>query len=152
MAFDLPDIFATNDVVTAAKMAKYRNSIIANAYAYFKMGGSRSVALTTGGGYIAIPDWEDFSITSTDYTNHVYKLVWEVFTENAATTVTVKLRNITDSSDAYVSSAVATTAWGTEQVSTAITIAASKVYRVQASKSDDAVDCWVMARFRRTHA
>jgi hypothetical protein len=152
MAFSTPETLITADTLTLARYNKLRDSIIANAFGMIDMGGSRTAALSTGGGYIAIPDWEDFTIPSTDYTGHVFKLSFEVLTENAATTVTVKLRNVTDSTDTYTSSAITTTAWGTEQLSTSLTIAAGKVYQVQASKSDDLYDCWVVAKLRRTHA
>jgi hypothetical protein len=152
MAFSTPDTLITADTLTLARYNKLRDSIIANSFSLIGMGGSRITALRTGLGYIAIPDWEDFTIPSTDYTGHTWKLVFEVLTENAATTVTVKLRNTTDSTDTYTSSAISTTAWGTLQVSTSLTIAASKVYQVQASKSDDIYDCWVVASLRRTHA
>jgi len=150
MAYNRPSALTTGQDLTQTEFAKIPESIFANAFAIVKMGGSRSQALLTGGGFQSIPEWEDFSLPADGYTGHVWKLVWEVLTENVATAVTVRLYNVTDAVAAYTSGAITTTAWGTEQVSTAITIAASKVHRVQCQKSDDLFDWWVVAKLRRT--
>ena len=152
MAFNLPSTLATSADITAAEWAKIPDSDAANAFTYIDMGGSKIFAIPYGLGYITVPCYCDFSLPGSAQTGHTYKLSFEVLTENASTTATVKLRNVTDSSDTYVSGAIATTAWGTEQLSGALTLAASKVYRVMVSKSDDAVDVFVIARLRRTHA
>jgi hypothetical protein len=76
----------------------------------------------------------------------------EVKTENAATTVTPRLYNVTDASVNWTGSAGTSTAWGTYQVSSALTIAAGKKYRLQFTKSDDVYESWGIGVIRRTAA
>lgn len=151
MAYDNPDSLVTLDTVTLARYNKIRDSIIADSHAVFPLGGSRSIAIPTGGGYQDAPDYIEFEVPTTSYTGFVYNVIVEIRTENASTTVTPKLRNVTDSTDAVVGSAGTSTAWGTYQT-LSFTVAAGKKYRLMASKSDDAVQAWVIGHVRRKHA
>jgi hypothetical protein len=151
MAFSTPDALVSGDVVTLARYNQIRDSIIADSHAVFPLGGSRSIAIPTGGGYQDAPEYIEFEVPSTTYGGYVYKCVVEVKTENAATTVTPKLRNVTDGTDAVVGTAGTSTSWGTYQTLT-FTVAAAKKYRLQASKSDDVYQAWITGHIRRTHA
>lgn len=107
--------------------------------------------MATGGGYLYVPEWKPFTVPNIIYTGFIYQVIVEVWTENAATTITPKLRNFTDSTDTVVGSAGTATARGTYQTLTA-TIAAGKEYRLMASKSDDVYNCWCIGRIVRKHA
>ncbi len=151
MAYNTPDALVSGNVLTLARYNKLRDSIIANSHAVFPLGGSRAIAIPTGGGYQDAPPYIEFEVPTTDYTGYVYKAVIEVRTENAATTVTPKIRNITAGSDAVIGSAGTATAWGTYQTLT-FTVTAGNKYRLMAQKSDDAVQGFVIGVVRRTHA
>jgi hypothetical protein len=152
MAFSTPDTLISGDTITLARYNKLKDSIIANSFAQYFIGGSETIAVATGLGYVYAPGYVPFTVPSgTTYTGYVWKLVVEVWTENAATTVTPKLRNFTDSTDAVVGVAGTATARGTYQTLT-FTLAASKEYRLMVSKSDDLFQCWVMGWIQRTHA
>lgn len=151
MAYDNPDSLITGDTLTASRYNKLRDSIIADSHAIFPLGGSRSSAIPTGGGYQDAPEYIEFEVPTTSYTGFVYHVIVEVKTENASTTVTPKLRNVTDSTDAVVGSAGTSTSWGTYQT-LSFTAAAGKKYRLMASKSDDAFQGWIIGHVRRKHA
>jgi hypothetical protein len=152
MAFSTPDTLVSGDILTLARYNKLKDSIIANAHAVFPLGGSRSVALPAGGGAQDAIDYIEFEVPTADSGGHTYKVVVEVKTENAATTVTPRLYNVTDASVNWTGSAGTTTAWGTYQVSSALTIAAGKKYRLQFTKSDDLYEAWGTGHLRRTAA
>lgn len=152
MAWSTPDTLISGDVLTLARYNKLKDSIIANSHAVYPLGGSRSIAIPTGATtYQDAPEYIEFEVPTTTYGSYVYKAIVEVRTENAATTVTPKIRNVTDASDAVVGSAGTATAWGTYQTLT-FTVAAGKKYRLMASKSDDVYQAWIIGVVRRTHA
>jgi hypothetical protein len=152
MAFDTPATLVTTDVLTLARYNKLKDSIIANSHATFDLGGSRVVAIPVGGGVQDAPEYAELMVPTSTYGGYVYKVECEIRTEDAATTVTPRLYNITDAAVAWTGSAGTSTAWGTYQLSSSVTIAAGKRYRLQATKSDDAVEAWVIGRIVRTHA
>jgi hypothetical protein len=151
MAFSTPETLISGDTLTLARYDKIKDSIIAEGHSVFELGGSEYIAMPTGGGYNYVPDWKPFIVPNVIYTGFVYKVHVEVWTENAATTITPKLRNVTDAADTVVGSAGTATARGTYQTLSA-TIAAGKEYRLMASKSDDVYNCWCVGRIYRIHA
>lgn len=152
--YSTPDVLVTLATVTLANYNKIRDSIKANAHGVFSLGGSRSFAIPIGGGVQDAIDYVEFQVPTTAEGGFTYKVECEVKTEDVATTGTPRLYNITDSTITWTGSAGAATAWGTSayQLSSALTIAAGKRYRLQATKSDDAVDVWVVGRIVRTYA
>jgi hypothetical protein len=152
MAFDIPATLVSGDILTLARYNKLKDSIIANAHAVFPLGGSRTFVITAGGGAQDAVDYIEFEVPTSDSGGHTYKVVCEIKTENAATTVTPRLYNVTDASVNWTGSAGTSTAWGTYQVSSALTIAAGKKYRLQFTKSDDVYEAWGTGHLRRTAA
>jgi hypothetical protein len=150
--WSLPDALTTGQVMTQTNYNdKIVASIVADSHAVFPLGGSRSQAIPTGATtYQDAPEYIEFEVPTTSYTGFVYKAIVEMKTENAATTVTPKIRNITDSTDAVVGSAATSTTWGTYQTLT-FTVTAGKKYRLMASKSDDVYQAWIIGTVRRTH-
>lgn len=73
--------------------------------------------------------------------------------EDAAVTITPKVRNVTDGTDAVTGSACSGTAaaWtGTNQIQTlTFTPTAAKAYEVWATKSADTKECWLVAVWER---
>jgi hypothetical protein len=152
MAFDTPATLVTTDIFTLARYDKLKDSIIANAHAVFPLGGSRTFVLPVGGGAQDAVDYIEFEVPTSASGGHTFKVVCEVKTENAATTVTPRLYNVTDAAVTWTGSAGTSTAWGTYQVSSALTIAAGKKYRLQFTKSDDVYESWGTGHIRRTAA
>jgi hypothetical protein len=152
MAFDTPATLVTTDILTLARYDKLKDSIIANAHAVFPLGGSRTFVLPVGGGAQDAVDYIEFEVPTSASGGHTFKVVCEVKTENAATTVTPRLYNVTDAAVTWTGSAGTSTAWGTYQVSSALTIAAGKKYRLQFTKSDDVYESWGTGHIRRTAA
>jgi hypothetical protein len=153
MAYSTPNSLVTLDVLTLANYNKIRDSIIADAHAVFELGGSRAIAIPFGATTNQdAPEYIEFQVPTSSQGGFVYKVEVEVKTENAGTTVTPRLQNITDATTTWTGSAGTATAWGTYQTSGSLTIASGKRYRLQASKSNDAVDGWIIGRIVRTHA
>lgn len=152
MAYSTPDSLSTTQVITTANYNKIRDSIIADCFLVFPLGGSRSLSIPNGGGYMDAEAALDFQLPDSASSGGVWRVVVEVVTENVSTTVTPRLYNVTDASATWTGSAGTATAWGTsaEQISTSLTIATGKRYRLQASKSDDAVGAWMVGYLRRT--
>jgi hypothetical protein len=152
-----PSPLVSGNTVTTAVYNQLRDSIIADSHSEFPLGGSDVIALANGGGYLYAPHWVPLEVSSTNYTGYVYKVIVEAWTENAATTITPRLWNITDSTAAVTGSASTATARVSggalaAQQTLTFTLAAGKVYALQAQKSDDVYQCWIIGRVRRTHA
>jgi hypothetical protein len=152
MAFDTPATLVSGDVLTLARYNKLKDSIIADAHDRSALGGSRVIPILPGGGALDAPEYQDFYLPTSSDGGFTFKVEVEVLTENVATTVTPSLYNITDSSTTWTGSAGTSTAWGTYQQSTALTLAAGKRYRLQATKSNDTYDAWIIGRIVRTAA
>jgi hypothetical protein len=153
MAYSTPDALVSGDILTLARYNKIKDSVIANAHAVFPLGGSRVMVLPVVGATAQdAVDYIEFEVPTSDSGGHVYKVVCEIKTENAATTVTPRLYNVTDASVNWTGSAGTSTAWGTYQVSSSLTIAAGKKYRLQFTKSDDLYESWGIGVIRRTAA
>jgi hypothetical protein len=152
MAYSTPDIVVSLDILTLANYNKIRDSIIADAHAVFPLGGSRTFAIPTGGGAQDAIDYIEFDVPTAESGGATYKVSVEVKTENAATTITPRLYNVTDAAVTWTGAAGTSTAWGTYQVSSALTIAAGKKYRLQFTKSDDVYEGWGIGVVRRTYA
>jgi hypothetical protein len=128
---------------------KARPNFDATAFSSHYLGGSRSTAIT-GTGYKDAVDYVDFIVPDSASSGGVFKAIVDVLCENVATTITPKIRNITDSSDAVVGSAHASTSWGSQTL--AFTPTVGKTYRLMLVKSDDLFDCWSIGLVRRTCA
>lgn len=152
MAYSTPDSLSTTQVITTANYNKIRDSIIADCFLVFPLGGSRTAAIPNGGGAKDAEAALDFQLPDSASSGGVWKVVVEVVTEDVATTVTPRLYNVTDSTATWTGSAGTSTSWGTaaEQVSSTLTIATGKRYRLQFTKSDDAVAAYGLGYLRRT--
>lgn len=111
------------------------------------LGGSRSQAVS-GTGYQDAADYLDFRVPDAASAGATYKVYVDLLCENAATSITPKIRNITDSSDAVVGSASTSTTWA-EQTLT-FTPVAGKKYRLMFVKSDDVYAAWGIGLLQRT--
>ncbi len=149
MAFNIPDVLGTGVIFTLVSYTKLRDSIIANAHATFQLGGSREMSVSAGGGARDAVSYIEFEVPTSASGGHVYKVVVEVKTENAGTTITPSLYNITDSATTWTGSAGSSTSWA-QQVSGSLTVAAGKKYRLRFTKSNDTYEAFGIGYIRRT--
>lgn len=104
-----------------------------------QLGGSRSVALISSS-YVEVIDWIDFVPATGEFEGATVTAQVEVRTANAGTSVTPKIRNVTDSTDAVTGSACTATNAdysGTQQrQSLSFTPVAGKRYRLMITGSN----------------
>lgn len=125
-----------------------RASLIAAAHAEFDLGGSRTqgvVAITPT--YEAIIDYRDWDVPAAKEAGFAYVCHIEGITESASTSITVRLRNITDSTTLHTFTAITGTTW--TKASQAITPVAGKVYRLEAIRSNDSYFTWCLGKIIR---
>lgn len=150
--YDDPTTLINGDTITATHWTEVKDSIRADAHSQISLGGSRNVAIPFGGSAQDAISYIEFEVPTTTEGGFTYKVVCEILTQNASTTVTPRLYNVTDSTVTWTGSAGTSTSWGTYQVSSALTIAAGKKYRLQFTKSDDVYEAWGLGVIRRTYA
>lgn len=122
---------------------KLRENLIclASARKVYPLGGSRQTALPLSAVAQDVLDWIDIELDGTNGGGLTTKLRVEVRTSNAATSVTPKLRNLTDGTDAATGVACTATLAdysGANQIQNlVVTVAAGiKKYRLQMTASD----------------
>ena len=142
----------TGQVVTQAIWTEVRDCARADAHGDYFLGGSRTVAIPFGGSAQDAIDYVEFEVPTSTEGGFTYVVVVEILTQNASTTVTPRLYNVTDSTVTWTGSAGTSTSWGTYQVSSTLTIAAAKKYRLQFTKNNDTYEAWGIGRVRRTYA
>ena len=103
------------------------------------MGGSRDRAFI-GTIYTNILDWIPFEVEDADYDGFTYAVEVELLVENVATSITPRIRNITDSTTAVTGSAHALTTWGRQTLTFTPTV--GKIYHLQLLKSNDTWGTW----------
>ena len=146
MAWNPVGTTVSTDRRGAESWNKLDDSVKTGAFVTHPLGGSRTIGLT-GTGYQDAMDYVDFVMPNAASTGATYEALIDCLCENAATTVTPKIRNITDSSDAVVGSAHASTSWALQTL--AFTPASGKTYRLMLVKSDDTYDAWGIGSLRR---
>jgi len=125
-----------------------RASLIACAHSIFHMGGSRIQAITAiTPTWEPILEYEDFDVPAAKEGGFSYEAVVEGAVANAATSVTIRLRNTTDSTTEFTGTAITSTSF-TKQT-TAFTPVAGKNYRFEAIRSNNTHDAWVKAKIVR---
>lgn len=144
-----PTSLTSADQFASEEYIKVRDSILAVTFWPFPLGGSRSASVT-GTSYQDADDYLDFEVPDAASGGAVYKAIVDVLCENALTTITPKIRNITDSSDAVVGSAHASTGWGSQTLTFTPTV--GKKYRLMFIKSDDLFRAYGIGFIRRTAA
>lgn len=139
------------DDFDASRYQELRVAIMADVFGRASLGGSRSIAIASTGYQDAI-DYVDVIVPDAASAGGVWVAKVELLCENGATTITPKIRNITDASDAVVGSACAATTWGgtLSYQDLAFTPVAGKRYRLMLVKSDDVYACWGVGTMQRT--
>jgi hypothetical protein len=131
-------------------------SVRAAAFCGFPLGGSLDTGHPAGAGYSRVVNGVPWMLPDAASAGGVFAARVFAICENAATTITPKIRNVTDSSDAVVGSACSGTSanWsGTGQnQSLAFTPATTKIYELHAAKSADNHQCWIIGYLQRTEA
>jgi len=113
------------------------------------VGGSRTFALS-GTGYQDAFDVVPILVHDADSSGGVYTVKVDCKCANAATTLTPKIRNVTDSTDTVIGSAAASTSWAAQVL--AFTPVVGKEYRLMFVKSDDVYPCWGIGFLKRAAA
>ena len=128
-------------------------SIRAALFNPIPLGGS-STEPHPGAAYQRVTHAVPFQVPATEQTGGVWKARVYLKCEDAAVTITPKIRNITDGSDEVVGDACSGTSdayTGTNQNQLlTFTPAVGKIYELHAVKSDTTKDCWVVGTLQRT--
>lgn len=133
----------------AESFVKLDDTDKATTFVVVPLGGSRHISIASTGYQDAI-DYLDFTMPNAASTGGVWVALVDLKCENAATTITPKIRNVTDASDAVVGSAHASTSWASQTL--AFTPASGKTYRLMLVKSDDVYQAWAIGKMQRTSA
>src|SRR5262245_54710293 len=95
--YQTPDNLSSTDQFASEEYQKLRDAILACAFSTHPLGGSRSVSIA-GTGYKDAIDYVEFTMPDAASAGGVYAAIVDLLCENASTTITPKIRNITDSS------------------------------------------------------
>jgi hypothetical protein len=143
MAYDLDSDYILDQLFGYQTANRLKNSILALASARltYDLGGSREVSLPLVGAAQNAVNWQDIILDSTNLAGLTRQLRVECRTNDGATSITPKLRNITDGTDAGVGVACTATDAdfsGTDQIQTiTVTLAAGvKKYRLMGTPSN----------------
>lgn len=129
--------YVIDQVLGIARANELRNNAIALASSRFQhyLGGSRQFGLRSAS-YVDAVDYLDVELDGTNLTGLTVRARVEVRTANTGTTVTPKIRNVTDASDAVVGAAYgADTNWDAQTLSFT-PVAGVKTYRLQLTGSN----------------
>lgn len=134
---------------------KARGNMIADSFAEFSLGGSRTQVCQEGGGYKDAPEFRDWTAPSAGYLGATHVAVIETRVENAGISLTPKIRDLTAASDAVVGSSSTSTTGSTDgdiwaSQSLSFTPTAGHVYRLMVLKSADTYSAWTVGKIKRT--
>lgn len=145
--------YQTLDDINAGTMVGYeqfqqaRDGIRAAAFSRIPIGGSRRFTVE-GTGYQDAFDANPFTVPDAASAGAVYKVdVW-LKTADPSTTITPRIRNITDNTTAVTGDAEDATTFTKQTIE--FTPVVGKEYRLQFVKSDDLFPCWGFGILQRT--
>lgn len=142
----VPDINAADDVGYES-FQKIRDAARAAVFSRSSLGGSRHFTLQ-GTGYQDAYDALPFILPDAASAGGAYRAeVWQR-TADAGTSLTPKIRNVTDSTDAVIGTPSSSTSWVTQDL--VFTPAVGKEYRLMFVKSNDAAPCWGFGVLQRS--
>lgn len=150
-------ITETFDAGADSFFEKVRQSLVALSFDEQFVGGSRSLLMPDGGGYQEIPNVVPFSVPHARYGGLTVDVIVETRVENAAITLTPKVRRISGTpADIVVGAASASTAgddpeeaWASQTLS--FTAVVGAVYIVMGVRSTDDYEAWMgSAKARRS--
>lgn len=125
-----------------------RQSLVALGHATFQLGGSRTAPFV-GTAYTPIVDYLDFDIPAAkDGGAFSYTAEVDLVSGGDGTTITPRVRNVTDTTTAVTGSATTSTVWARQSL--AFTPTVGKCYRLECVKSNDTEACWSIGFVRRT--
>lgn len=150
MGYQTPDDLTAADEYGAEEYGKLRDAILASIFTRLWLGGSRRFSVQGTGAQDAF-DAVPFVIPDAASAGATYKALVYAKTADAGTTITPRIRNITDSTTAVTGSAVSATSFGAPQTLT-FTPVVGKEYRLQFTKSNDDAPAWGFGVLQRTDA
>jgi hypothetical protein len=125
-----------DDEFTTARGEIMRQALIADAHAWYILGGSRDKGIE-GTGQQDAADYFPVPMNGSDISGMTVRVIVEVRTDHAGTSVTPMVRDITGGTDLWIHNvAVVTTGW-TQVISDPITITAGeRILRLQVIKNN----------------
>ncbi len=132
------------DQVFGYQTANYlKNNIVALASARLRasFGGSREASLN-GSGALDLFDYRELTFVSTNLSGLTIQARVETKTANAGTSVTPKIRNVTDSTDLVTGSAVTATSFTEEVLSMTPLTSGTKKYKMMVTTNNASNDVW----------
>jgi hypothetical protein len=138
----------------SAEKIRQALDLLANIGAGYPLGGDeRSMIVTTPATYQAVNGPITWDLNGDNFGGMTLEVVFFSYTSNAATSVTPRFRNTTDSTTAAQGAAVTATTV-TREVVTVTLASGIKTYRLEwtASNSTNGVYCWAVTRFRKVPA
>ncbi len=134
---------------------KIRNDIDICAYiaGHLPLGGNESGGIESAS-YLPVNSYMSYDLDGAQLGGMTLEAVVFYYTSNAATTVRVKVRNTTDSTDAAITAAVSAATTITREVLTVTLASGIKTYRLEVTGSDalNPVYAWGYLRLRKVPA
>lgn len=128
-------LVAGTDKWRKGHMERTRMGLNACAHDRYPLGGSRHNAVQ-GTSPVYAWEYEDFVLRDAWYGGFVFKLYTECKTEDAGTSITPELYNVTDAVVEVAGTAVTATADFQEEITTFVPVV-GKVYRLRFTKNND---------------
>jgi hypothetical protein len=133
---------------------KVRNDLDICAYVagHLDLGGDERGILSAS--YVPVNGYRSFDLNGDSLGGMTLEAVVFYYTSNASTTVNVRVRNTTDSSNAGTITAASSATTATREVVTLTLASGIKTYRLEVTGSDalNGVYCWGYLRLRKVPA
>jgi hypothetical protein len=135
-----------------AEWARQGLDVLSYLVGHLDLGGDEQAILSSS--YVAVNGARTYDLNGDTLGGMTKEAVVYYYTSNAATTVNVRVRNTTDSSNAGAISGASAATTVTREVITLTTASGIKTYQLQVTGSDAVypVYCWGYIRIRRVPA
>jgi hypothetical protein len=145
MPFEIPSDFVLDQLFGYQTANKIKNSIAALAAARLEkaFGGSREASINHNGTFDVF-EFRDVQMDSTLLTGLTVRARVEGKTANAATSVTPRVRNVTDGADHVTGTAITSTSFVEQVLTMSPLTAGTKKYRLQGVTNNANNDVWLL--------
>jgi hypothetical protein len=138
---------ATDDAGFDNFFEKVRQSLVSLGHSTYYLGGSRTSGFV-GTSYTPIVDYVDFDIPAAkDGGAFTWTAEIDLLSGGDGTTITPRVRNVTDGTTAVTGSATTSTSFARQSLSFTPTV--GKCYRIECVKSNDTETCWAIGYMQR---
>lgn len=146
--------YQAGDKLGYQTVEKIRNDMDIAAYiaGHLDLGGDERGILSAS--YVPVNGYRSFDLNGDSLGGMTLEAVVFYYTDNASTTVNVRVRNTTDSSNAATITAASAATTVTREVVTLTLASGIKTYRLEVTGSDalNGVKCWGYLRLRKVPA